>query len=67
MFKDDSEGYLNCIKKLQLRFFTPTEISRLMNFPETFQFPSNITDKQKYMLLGNSVNVRVISELIKLF
>ncbi|KAK5641321.1 hypothetical protein RI129_009868 [Pyrocoelia pectoralis] len=66
MFKDDSEGYLNCIKKLQLRFFTPREISRLMHFPETFQFPSSITDKQKYMLLGNSVNVRVISELIKL-
>ncbi|KAF5277223.1 hypothetical protein FQR65_LT03929 [Abscondita terminalis] len=65
-YTDDSESYLNCIKKLQLRFFTPREVCRLMCFPEYFQIPRDITDKQMYMLLGNSINIKVVSELIKL-
>ncbi|KAB0793496.1 hypothetical protein PPYR_13116 [Photinus pyralis] len=64
--KGDREGYLSCIRQLRLRFFTPKEVCRLMSFPDTFEFPSTVTDKQKYMLLGNSINVRVVSELIKL-
>lgn len=61
----NSEEYLQQMLNLNLRFFTPKEISRLMCFPESFNFP-NISNKQKYMLLGNSVNVKVVSELIKL-
>lgn len=56
---------LQYLKSLNLRFFTPLEVSKLMSFPSYFQFPSDITDKQKYMLLGNSINVKVVSELIK--
>lgn len=54
------------LKPLRLRFFTPKEVSRLMNFPENFSFPKEVTNKQRYRLLGNSINVAVVSELIKL-
>ncbi|XP_076183151.1 tRNA (cytosine(38)-C(5))-methyltransferase isoform X2 [Ptiloglossa arizonensis] len=50
--------------KLMLRYFTPREVCRLMCFPEDFTFPEHITCKQKYRLLGNSVNVHVVSRLI---
>lgn len=65
-FKEDSSEYLICISSLGLRFFTPREVCRLMCFPENFTFPTSVTNKQKYMLLGNSINIRVVSELIKL-
>lgn len=63
---DDSEQYLNCLRKLEFRFFTPREICRLMSFPEYFNFPVSVSKKQKYMLLGNSVNIRVVAQLIKI-
>lgn len=59
------ERRLELVRSLRLRFFTPKEICRLMCFPDTFSFPENISRKQQYMLLGNSVNVRVVSALIK--
>lgn len=60
-----SDEFVQSIKELNLRFFTPKEICALMSFPPTFTFPDNVTIKQCYRLLGNSVNVKVISELIK--
>lgn len=57
---------LNQLKQLELRFFTPTEVSRLMSFPTYFSFPDNLSNVQKYRLLGNSINVKVVSKLIKL-
>lgn len=57
---------LSKLRNLKLRFFTPREVCRLMAFPESFTFPVNLNDRQKYMLLGNSINVKVVSELIKL-
>lgn len=61
-----SHQRLQLIRSLNLRFFTPKEISRLMCFPVSFDFPENISIKQRYMLLGNSINVKVVAELIKL-
>ncbi|XP_073835700.1 tRNA (cytosine(38)-C(5))-methyltransferase [Musca autumnalis] len=58
--------YWDLLQKLNLRYFTPREVSRLMCFPDTFQFPSGTTNRQKYRLLGNSINVQVVGELIKL-
>lgn len=49
----------------QMRFFTPREICNLMCFPAAFQFPSEVTNRQRYKLLGNSVNVKVVSVVIK--
>jgi tRNA (cytosine38-C5)-methyltransferase len=68
----DSDSLLNA----QLRFFTPSEIARLHFFPidslksegsetKEFEFPNGLTLRQKWQLLGNSLNVLVVSELIK--
>ncbi|XP_044272616.1 tRNA (cytosine(38)-C(5))-methyltransferase [Tribolium madens] len=65
-FDPRSNSYLQLAHQLKIRFFTPREISRLMSFPEDFTFPKSTSDKQKYMLLGNSINVKVVAELIKL-
>ncbi|XP_034180360.1 tRNA (cytosine(38)-C(5))-methyltransferase isoform X1 [Osmia lignaria lignaria] len=54
------------LEKLKLRYFTPREVCRLMCFPEEFTFPETLTCKQKYRLLGNSINVHVVSRLISL-
>lgn len=64
----DSSEYLAALQSLHLRYFTPTEVSRLMCFPDccSFSFPVNTTTKQKYRLLGNSINVKVVSLLIML-
>ena len=51
------------LKALQLRYFTPREICRLHGFPETCDL-SRITTKQAYALLGNSLNVSLVSELL---
>lgn len=66
--KDESkeDDIWKLLKSLQLRYFTPREVSRLMSFPETFDFPKETTKRQKYRLLGNSINVCVVGELIKL-
>lgn len=57
---------------LGLRFFTPTEIARLHALPIDsdhgmkygFAFPANVTLIQQYRLLGNSLNVRVVSRIL---
>nr|XP_031540962.1 tRNA (cytosine(38)-C(5))-methyltransferase isoform X3 [Vicugna pacos]XP_031540963.1 tRNA (cytosine(38)-C(5))-methyltransferase isoform X3 [Vicugna pacos]XP_031540964.1 tRNA (cytosine(38)-C(5))-methyltransferase isoform X3 [Vicugna pacos] len=51
---------------LKLRFFTPKEIANLHGFPPEFGFPEKITVKQRYRLLGNSLNVHVVAKLIKI-
>ncbi|EEB19817.1 Modification methylase HaeIII, putative [Pediculus humanus corporis] len=55
-----------CHRKPPAMYFTPKEISKLMCFPDSLIFPNYFTKKQKYRLLGNSVNVHVVSILIKL-
>ncbi|CAG9561416.1 unnamed protein product [Danaus chrysippus] len=60
------EEYVNRFQQLKLRFFTPKEVLALMMFPKSYKFPEKTTTKQCYRLLGNSVNVKVISELLKL-
>lgn len=60
------EAKMQALLDLKLRYFTPKEVSRLMCFPENFEFPSDLTNRQKYRLLGNSINVYVVSQLIYL-
>jgi tRNA (cytosine38-C5)-methyltransferase len=57
----DNESVL----QLKLRFFTPREVASLHGFPPEFSFPSDLTTRQMYQLLGNSLNVLVVAELIK--
>ena len=49
---------------LKLRYFTPQEISSLLGFPPSFSFPGTVTNKQKFKVLGNSLNVTVVSLLL---
>ncbi|XP_042876427.1 tRNA (cytosine(38)-C(5))-methyltransferase-like [Penaeus japonicus] len=60
---DDPER-VRLLQGLQLRYFTPQEVTRLMCFPSWFEFPPTVTKKQKYKVLGNSVNVLVITSLL---
>lgn len=62
----DSMERLALLKKLQLRYFTPDEVAKLMSFPQQFSFPDTTTNRQRYRLLGNSINVLVVSKLINI-
>ncbi|XP_041987074.1 tRNA (cytosine(38)-C(5))-methyltransferase [Aricia agestis] len=66
LYEPGSIEFLTPLKKHKFRYLTPMELVALMCFPNKFSFPDNITTKQCYKLLGNSVNVKVISELLKI-
>ena len=57
-------GDVQDLSELKLRYFTTREISNLLGFPSEFSFPEHLTLKQKYKVLGNSLNVTVVSLLI---
>ncbi|CAK5279843.1 unnamed protein product [Mycena citricolor] len=64
---EDAVRILDC---LRLRYFTPDELLRIFAFnplrtPQTFTWPPSVSRKVKYRLIGNSVNVRVVTELIR--
>eukprot|EP00906_Rhabdomonas_costata_P008338 RCo011884 len=48
-----------------VRFFSPRELLRLHGFPERFRFPPHLTLAQQYALIGNSLNVTVVSALLR--
>ena len=47
-----------------IRYFTPNEILKFLCFDDNFIFPNNLSEKAKYKLLGNSVNVKVVNILM---
>ena len=46
-----------------IRGITPREGLRLQGFPESFEFPEEFTDRDKFHQIGNSVSVPVISKI----
>ncbi|CAH8575324.1 unnamed protein product [Schistosoma margrebowiei] len=62
--KEDEQAVLQYAKLLKLRFFHSREVANMMCFPKSFDFPEHITEKQRLRLLGNSVNILVVSHLI---
>ncbi|KAH7911830.1 S-adenosyl-L-methionine-dependent methyltransferase [Hygrophoropsis aurantiaca] len=57
------------LDQLGLRYFSPSELLRLLHFVDTkksasFNWPPNVSLKSKYRLIGNSVNVEVVRQLI---
>eukprot|EP00873_Tetraselmis_striata_P012473 jgi/Tetstr1/432737/TSEL_022103.t1 len=52
------------LKELGLRYFTPREVANLHSFPPSFAFPPGITLRQRYALLGNSLSVAVVADLL---
>ncbi|ESN93362.1 hypothetical protein HELRODRAFT_89038 [Helobdella robusta] len=63
---ESDEQFVAEVDKLGLRFFTPREIANFLCFPSTFEFPANLNIQQQYRVLGNSLNVHVVSMLLKL-
>lgn len=61
-----AEDKLAALKELRLRYFTPAEVAKLMSFPVKFTFPAETTNRQRYRLLGNSINVALVGKLVKL-
>uniref|UniRef100_A0A8D9F270 tRNA (Cytosine(38)-C(5))-methyltransferase n=1 Tax=Cacopsylla melanoneura TaxID=428564 RepID=A0A8D9F270_9HEMI len=60
----DTGDLLELLQRLNLRYFSPNEIRKLMCFPEEFKFPDTCSDKSRYKLLGNSINVHVVAYCI---
>ena len=55
---------------LRLRYFSPGELLRLFCFEDVgsdsnFRWPDGLSMKTKYRLIGNSVNVLVVTALIE--
>ncbi|KAL2548238.1 DNA methyltransferase-2 [Forsythia ovata] len=50
---------------LRLRYFTPREVANLHSFPDDFQFPHDVSLRQRYALLGNSLSVGVVAPLFR--
>ncbi|CAE7271532.1 TRDMT1 [Symbiodinium sp. CCMP2456] len=48
----------------RVRYFTPRELLQIAGFPCSFCFPSTITPRQRYKLIGDSVNVDVVAKLL---
>lgn len=49
----------------ELRWFSDREMLRLHGFPEKFGFPPGVTLRQRFGLIGNSVNVDVVALLLR--
>lgn len=58
------EGDPSSLLPLKLRYFTPREIASLLGFPPEFRLPADLSAKQAYKLLGNSINVTIVSLLL---
>ncbi|TFK22040.1 S-adenosyl-L-methionine-dependent methyltransferase [Coprinopsis marcescibilis] len=61
---------LEILAPLRLRYFSPSELLRIFAFEkkdtnDKFVWPEDVSNKSKYKLIGNSVNVRVVEELIR--
>eukprot|EP00958_Prasinococcus_capsulatus_P000772 scaffold55_cov401-Prasinococcus_capsulatus_cf.AAC.2 len=48
-----------------IRYFTPREVANLHAFPKSFSFPSDVSKRQRYALLGNSLSVDVVACLLQ--
>ena len=64
---NNNEAKLLLLRSLGLRYFSPDEIARLLCFPGEFNFPEVMTVRQRYQLLGNSVNVFTIAHLMSAY
>jgi len=60
-----SGAYLTC--KEDVRLFEPNEIASLMGFGNDFAFPKTLTKRQCYKLIGNSLNVYALKDILTQF
>ncbi len=50
-----------------VRRFAPEEIARLLRFPPGFRFPEAMSCRAKWRLVGNSLSVAAVREVLRLF
>ncbi|EEB88133.1 hypothetical protein MPER_14201, partial [Moniliophthora perniciosa FA553] len=67
---DDPDAAVQILHPLGLRYFSPSELLRLFAFEQQaslfrFTWPTDVSTKSKYRLIGNSVNVKVVRGLIE--
>lgn len=60
-----SGAYLTC--KEGIRLFEPNEIASLMGFNNKFIFPNELTKRQSYKLIGNSLSVYALKAILTQF
>jgi DNA (cytosine-5)-methyltransferase 1/tRNA (cytosine38-C5)-methyltransferase len=60
-----SGAYLSC--KDGIRLFEPNEIASLMGFGDDFVFPNELTKRQSYKLIGNSLSVYALKSILTQF
>ncbi|KAJ0971251.1 hypothetical protein J5N97_019210 [Dioscorea zingiberensis] len=58
--KSTNNSEVSSLKELGLRYFTPQEVANMHSFPRDFHFPSHISLRQQYALLGNSLNLQLL-------
>uniref|UniRef100_A0A915PSP0 Uncharacterized protein n=1 Tax=Setaria digitata TaxID=48799 RepID=A0A915PSP0_9BILA len=58
---DNYKNLIHC----QFRYFSWREVANLLGFPKTFSKPLDISEKQMYRALGNSINVSGVALLIR--
>eukprot|EP00930_Biecheleria_cincta_P055823 TRINITY_DN42080_c0_g1_i1.p1 TRINITY_DN42080_c0_g1~~TRINITY_DN42080_c0_g1_i1.p1 ORF type:complete len:441 (-),score=86.93 TRINITY_DN42080_c0_g1_i1:22-1344(-) len=51
---------------VRVRYLSPAEQLRLMGYPKSYSFPASVGFKDRCSLIGNSLNVRVVSKLLPL-
>lgn len=56
-------SYLQC--RAGVRRFAPQEIAGLLGFPENFQFPEMLPLRKRWHLLGNSLSVVAVREVLE--
>ncbi|MBE0599472.1 MAG: DNA cytosine methyltransferase, partial [Desulfuromonadales bacterium] len=56
-------AYISCGERV--RHFSPTEIALLLGFPPTFRFPPEIPRRKQWHLLGNSLSVTAVREVLR--
>lgn len=64
------ERAMEILHPLRLRYFSPGELLRLFGFDNVgsgskFRWPDGVSTKTKYRLIGNSVNVLVVTALME--
>lgn len=60
----DHEKVVQLLSSVGLRYFSPKEMSLLMGFPSDLLFVDDMKDSQFYKLIGNSINVQVVTHLL---
>ncbi|KAG9058172.1 hypothetical protein FS842_000926 [Serendipita sp. 407] len=61
-------SHVQTLHPLGLRFFSPEELLRLFHLStlaHSFTWPEKVSRKTKYRLIGNSINVAVVSRVMK--